>query len=85
MKYASYSGPLAVFELVSESKGELMAVLTASCVFVSLDAILTSWRKRMDNQWWRCRKARSEAGYISSLLSSLLLSFIASKNDVIDG
>ncbi|ENI00699.1 hypothetical protein COCC4DRAFT_27244 [Bipolaris maydis ATCC 48331] len=35
----------------------------APCVLVSLDAILTSWRKRMDGQWWQCRKARKEVRY----------------------
>lgn len=63
VKYASYSGPFTVFDLVSEGKCELMTVFTAPCVLVSLDAILTSWRKRMDGQWWQCRKARKEVRY----------------------
>lgn len=85
VKCASYSESFEVFELVSEGRCVLMAVFTASCVFISLDAILTSWRKMIDGHCWRCRKIRSEARYVSSLLSSLLPSFGALKNDVIDG
>lgn len=48
---------------------------------MSVEAILTSWRKRMVGQVWRWRKARRDAGGMLALGS---LGFDAGKKDVID-
>ena len=78
MKCASYVGPSS-----SVSDGNLVftAALTASWVFVSLVAILTSCRKRIEGHLCLCKKPRSDGG---GMLSSLSWGSDAAKNDFMD-
>lgn len=74
-----------MFEVTSERHGEFIADLTASWVFVSLFAILTSCRNNTAGQPWRCRNPLRDAGGMTFFVpwSLPICDFVVRKNSVI--